>query len=283
MELVILLAAMSIRWSPVAGLGGMALLTAAAATWAWQRRLPTEVQTLKAVVERLSRGNDLGTQPIAFMVGSGSYAAYLAQQRGLCKPEQCDLFAQLNPYKHYANGWDELMRQGYALGDIQGWSTSSGTVVIPRATFRAYGPHQGYLACTVAHEIAHFRRHHVFKSSYQEHHNFKGLQEKPKELALMRLSREQELEADRDAADMMARAGYKGRVCQQELEFGPRSTGDGSATEPESTHPGYEERLKAMKEHYDAMEKKPVRAKQSSPGSFHYDFEDNLLTYSPRP
>ena len=273
------------RARPAALLVGLGMLAGAAglASWAWQRRLPPEVRTLKRVVERLSRGNDLGSQPIAFMVGSGSYAAYLAEQRGLCKPDQCELFAQLNPYKRYANGWDELMRQGYALGDIQGWSTSSGTVVLPRATFRAYGPHEGYLACTVAHEIAHFRRHHVFKSSYQEHHNFKALGEKPKELALMRLSRQQELEADRDAADMMARAGYKGRVCQQELEFGHRSAGDGSATEPESTHPGYEERVKAMRLHYDALEKKPLKAQRSTIGGFHYDSTDNLLIFSPQP
>jgi len=267
----------------------LALATAAAlagltalAIWAGQRRLPSEVQTLQTVIERLSRGNALGSQPIAFMVGSGSYAARLAEQRGLCKPDQCELFAQLNPYQHYGNGWDELMRQGYALGDIEGWSTSSGTVVIPRAAFRAYGPHSGYLACTVAHEIAHIRRNHIFKGSYQEHHSFRDLGKKQKELATLRLSREQELEADRDAADMLVRAGYRGRVCQQELDFLHRSVGDGSATEPDSTHPGYEERLKAMRLHYDALQKKPLKPQRSTPGSFRYDVADNLLTFSPQ-
>ncbi|NDG75236.1 MAG: hypothetical protein EBX49_07875 [Synechococcaceae bacterium WB8_1B_136] len=48
----------------------------------------------------------------------------MAAQRGLCKPEQCDVFAQLNPYQRYSYGWDELIRQGYALGDIQAWSAS---------------------------------------------------------------------------------------------------------------------------------------------------------------
>jgi len=272
----------ALRTRRSAALLGLAALIGLGA-WGWQRRQPAEVQTLQAVVERLGQGNNLGRQPIAFMVGSGSYAAYLAQQRGLCKPDQCELFAQLNPYKHYGNGWDELIRQGYALGDIQGWSTSSGTVVLPRATFRAYGPHNGYLACTVAHEIAHVLRHHVFTSSYEEHHNFRGLAEKPKELALMRLSRQQELEADRDAADMLARAGFKGRVCEQELAFMHRSIGDGSATEPDSTHPGYEERLKAMRLHYDALAKKPPRPQPSTRGRFHYDAADNLLTFSPQP
>lgn len=123
-------------------------------SWAWQRRLPSEVQTLQAVVERLSRSNDLGRQPIIFMMGSGEYSSFLAQQRGLCKPDQCEMFNQLNPYKHYGNGWDELTRQGYALSSIQAWTTPAGTVVLPRSTFRAYGPRIGYLACTVAHEIA---------------------------------------------------------------------------------------------------------------------------------
>ena len=272
----------ALRTRRTATLLGLAALIGLGAR-GWQRRQPAEVQTLQAVVERLGQGNNLGRQPIAFMVGSGSYAAYLAQQRGLCKPDQCELFAQLNPYKHYGNGWDELIRQGYALGDIQGWSTSSGTVVLPRATFRAYGPHNGYLACTVAHEIAHVLRHHVFTSSYEEHHNFRGLAEKPKELALMRLSRQQELEADRDAADMLARAGFKGRVCEQELAFMHRSIGDGSATEPDSTHPGYEERLKAMRRHYDALARKPPRPQPSTRGRFHYDAADNLLTFYPQP
>jgi len=248
---------------------------------AWSQRLPPEVQTLEDVLLRLARGNDLGDQPIAFMVGSGSYTSYLAEQRGFCKPDQCDMFAQLNPYHAYGNGWDELIRQGYALGDIQGWASSSGTIVIPRATFRAYGSHFGYLACTVAHEIAHFRRHHIFKSGYYKSYNLKGLPERQKQLELMRFSRQQELEADRDAAAMLLRAGFQGRVCQDELIFLHRSTGDGSATHPESTHPGYEERLKAMREYYDKLEVNPPKTQRSERGRLTYHAEDNLLTFFP--
>jgi hypothetical protein len=71
-------------------------------------------------------------------------------------------------------------------------------------------------------------------------------------------------------------------VCQQELDFLHRSVGDGSATEPDSTHPGYEERLKAMRLHYDALQKKPLKPQRSTPGSFRYDVADNLLTFSPQ-
>ncbi|MEB3277067.1 MAG: hypothetical protein VKM92_08890 [Cyanobacteriota bacterium] len=93
------------------------------------------------------------------MVASGTTAAQLAQQRGLCKPYACQFFAHLNPYRRYANGM--------------------------------------------------------------------------------------ELQADADAATMLARPGYPSRVCEQELAFMARSTGDGSRTEPDSSHPGYEERLAA--------------------------------------
>ena len=246
-------------------------------------QVPSEYLTLQRVLQRLAQGNDLGTQPIAFMVGSGTYTAQLAQQRGLCKPDQCEFFAQLNPYQHYGNGWDELMRQGYALGDIQAWSASSGTVMIPRAAFRAYGPHEGYLACTIAHEIAHIRRYHIFEQTHHGSHNLRGLPDKQQQLELMKHSRQQELEADRDAATMLQRAGYPKRVCQEELQFMYRSVGDGSITEPDSTHPGYEERVAAMGSHYDAMAKQRPRPQPSTTLRFRYDPGDNLLTAVPQP
>lgn len=248
----------------------------------WQRRLPAEYQTLQALLQRLSQGNDLGHQPMSFMVGSGTYTAQLAEQRGLCKPGRCDMFAQLNPYQHYGNGWDELIRQGYALGDIQGWSASSGTVVLTRAGFRAYGPHSGYLACTIAHEIAHFRRYHVFEQSYYDNQNLQGLPSRHKKIESMKRSRQQELEADRDAATMLARAGFRGRVCQQALAFMARSVGDGSATEEDSTHPGYEERLSAMRVYYDSLERHPPKPQPSSTVQFLYNSADNLLTLLPQ-
>jgi len=266
----------------VAALVGLAAAGMATASW-WSTGPPAEVRTLEGVLRRLAQGNDLGQQPLAFMVGSGVYTAQLAAQRGLCKPDQCDMFAQLNPYQHYGNGWDELIRQGYALGDIQGWSASSGTVVIPRAAFRAYGPRVGYLACTVAHEIAHIRRHHMFQQSYHLHHNLHGQNEKAKKLGEMKRSRELELEADREAVTMLARAGYPARICQHELEFMARSIGDGSITEPESTHPGYEERLAALRAHYDAMEQQPPAAEPSTRISTSYSRSDNLLTITPQP
>jgi predicted Zn-dependent protease len=133
----------------------------------------------------------------------------------------------------------------------------------------------------VAHEIAHFKRDHIFKESYHKHHNLKGYSEKNKNTELMRFSRQQELEADRDAADMVARAGLSGRVCQDDIRFMHHSVGDGSATGDDSTHPGYEERLAAMKQHYDTRGAEPLSPVLGRPARLSYDPEDNLLTLTP--
>ena len=256
---------------------------AAATSLVWRRASePKEVQTMRAVLERLSRHNDLGHRPINFMVVAGPYAAAAAEERGFCKPENCDFFAHLNPYRQYNNGWNELMRQAYAFGDIQAWVFSTGTIAIPQATFRAYGDHHGYMACTLAHEIAHFKRDHVFRESYHKHHNLNVADENIKKIELMRFSRQQELEADRDAAEMVARAGFPGRVCQNDISFSHRSTGDGSATTDDSTHPGYEDRLAAMTKHYDALEKTPVKAESGPAALMRYDSDANLLVVLPQ-
>lgn len=266
----------------VVAVAALAATGSVTALWSAQRP-PKEVRTLEAVLQRLSHGNDLGDQPLQFMVASGTYTALLASQRGFCKPEQCDMFAQLNPYQRYGHGWDELIRQGYAMGDIQAWSASSGSVVISRATFRAYGTHTGYLACTVAHEIAHIQRHHIFQQSYHLNYNLHGLNPEARKIGDRKRSRQLELEADRDAATMLARAGYPARLCEQDLAFMARSIGDASITEPDSTHPGYEERLAAMRAYDHAIEKQPPSTEASTLVSFSYNRSDNLLTMTPQP
>lgn len=265
----------------IAVAASLALVAATGCTWRW-RSEPQEIQTLRAVLERLSRHNDLGDRPINFMVVAGPYAAAAAEERGFCKPDNCHFFAHLNPYRQYNNGWNELMRQAYAFGDIQAWTFSTGTIAIPQATFRAYGDHDGYVACTLAHEIAHFKRDHVFRESYHHAHNLNHADEARKTIERKRYSRKQELEADRDSADMVARAGFPPRACQSDITFSYRSTGDGSATTEDSTHPGYDDRLAAMTKHYDVLEKNPLQPETGPAAVMRYDSDANLLVVLPQ-
>lgn len=67
---------------------------------------------------------------------------------------------------------------------------------------------------------------------------------------------------------MMARAGYKGRICIDDLVFLHKSSGDGSATEPDSTHPGYDERIKELAAFYAKLESHPPSKSSPTPGQF---------------
>lgn len=270
------------------GLTALALGLVALGVGAWRQThppLPAEYQTLQAVVGRLAAHNALGTSPIGLSINNGSYAGTLAEMRGYCKEASCDFYAQLNPYKSYGKDWDEIGRQSYTLGDIGAWSTSSGTIEVPRTAFLIYGRHTGWLACTMAHEIAHIQRNHVFQASYYANNTIRSAPDKKQEELNYAKSRQQELEADRDSAVMMARAGYKGRICIDDLVFLHKSSGDGSATEPDSTHPGYDERIKELAAFYDKLEKEPPAkssAKASAtPGHFTYSPADNLLSFVP--
>lgn len=255
--------------------------------------MPADYLELRRAVERIAAHNDLGKQPLAFTISAGSMAATLAEQRGLCKPDQCDFFAMLDPFRRYGKDWDEIMRQAYSTGDIEAWSTSSGTVIVSRASFRTYGPRRGWLACTVAHELAHIRRNHVFQHSYYYNNTLRNTQEKRREELSYARSREQELQADRDSAVMLQRAGLPGRACLDNLIYLHHSSGDGSATESESSHPGYDERIVALRSFYASQRSAPgpQRSHQrplphgpsrpGTPGSVRYDRQDNLLVFTP--
>ncbi|MEI8252084.1 MAG: M48 family metalloprotease [Synechococcus sp. ELA057] len=283
------------RISQLLTAGSLALAAVLVAGVFWQRSrqdalLPAEYTQLEQVVQRLAAHNDLGRQPLSFSISAGSYAANLAQDRGLCKEERCDFYAQLDPFRHYDRSWDELMRQAYAIGDIEAWSASSGTVNLSRASFRTYGSRQGWLSCTVAHELAHLRRNHIFSHSYYVNNTLKGKADKQRTDLSYQRGRDQELEADSDSAQMLANSGLRDRICLANLIFLHKSAGDGSATEPDSTHPGYDDRIKAMTRVYAALEQaqKKVKRKsgparqQGTPGSFRYDSEENLLIFTPR-
>ena len=266
-------------WFPVVSMG---LVATCFAAWRHAQPLvPGDYQTLEGVVRRLAAHNSLGTAPIAFSINNGYYATSLAEMRGFCKAERCDFYAQLNPYKSYGKDWDEISRQSYTLGDIGAWTTSSGTIEIARATFRAYGPHTGWLACTVAHEIAHLKRKHIFLASYYAHNTIRSTPKSKQDKLIYAQSRQQELEADRDAALMMARAGYQGRICLDGLIFTHQSSGDGGATEPLSTHPGYDDRIKALTNYYKQNKGLRSAKENGHVGTFDYDSGDNLLSYRP--
>ena len=61
-----------------------------------QQQMPAEYKTIELVLNKLSKGNNFGKQPLAFMIISGTHSSQLAYERGLCKADNCDFFDHRN-------------------------------------------------------------------------------------------------------------------------------------------------------------------------------------------
>ena len=95
------------------------------------------------------------------------------------------------------------------------------------------------------------------------------------------ISRESEKAADRKACLFLFNAGYSLSSCTDSIIFGHFSSGDGEETKEDSTHPGYEERLKAMEEYVKQLENKSSNTKELTVGKIIFDENQNFIKYRP--
>ena len=242
--------------------------------------MPQEYQEIMAIVNRLASRNDLGSNEIAFTVVAGDYAAWIAEEIGLCKQDRCSYYHALNPFISHRGEIKEIIRQAYLYGDINAHAYTNGTIEIPRVTFRLYGDRSAYLACTIAHEISHARDAHTFEHTAAVSSQSAGLSEEHKKIFDYSISRRFETIADQQAWEMMTRAGYPVETCVDELLFSHRSSGDGRLTEPESTHPGVKDRIEQLTAHIEAR-KDRLEPQAATPGRWIYEPSLNLLRFIP--
>ena len=76
-------------------------------------------------------------------------------------------------------------------------------------------------------------------------------------LIKMELSRETEMEADKNSSRMIINAGYANNTCERNLTFMTKFEKLETATDRESTHPGYIERYESLKKFNEKYEKGP--------------------------
>ena len=246
--------------------------------------LPEEYSRVKNVFNQIALSNDVGEIPILFTIVSGKYASYLAEETGICVSKEygCAYFAQLNPFQSYDQKTDEILRQTYLYGSINGWAHSNGTIEIPRHVFRIIGNDDAKLACLIAHELAHISGHHEFNHSRELSIESKGMSEEEKSLLDARLSRKYEYLADKKSLELTFNAGYPLDSCIQHLDFLHKSRGDGIVTQEDSSHPGAIERIKALKEVVTPNPEKQLYFRHRIlPEQWKYSKGNNYLLFTP--
>ena len=242
--------------------------------------LPTEYATIKRIVNKIAMHNDMGRQPIVFTIVPGTYAMTLAAGLHLCDKDNCTYFSQINPFRKHGRKIDEILRQNYLYGGIEGWASPTGTIEISHQSFRIYADRKDFLACTIAHELAHVLDNHSFYISKKTSELSASATENEKELIEAKVSREYEIKADQRSYEMLTRAGYPEKTCLDELDFLHKISGDGRETIPTDTHPGYSERMLALKTHINESKQVDSRRAKWSEG-WVYDQEMNYLKFSP--
>ena len=246
--------------------------------------LPEEYTRVQNVFNQIALFNDVGEIPILFTIVSGKYASYLAEETGICVSKEygCAYFAQLNPFQSYDQKTDEILRQTYLYGSINGWAHSNGTIEIPRHVFRIFGNDDAKLACLIAHELAHISGHHEFKHSRELSIEGKGMSEEEKSLLDAQISRKYEYLADKKSLELTFNAGFPIDTCIQHLDFLHKSRGEGMVTQEDSSHPGAIERIKALKEVVTPNpEKQPYFRHRILPEQWKYSKGNNYLLFVP--
>lgn len=263
---------MAIALALVQSVPGLALPRTAA--------MPAEYDTVMAIVNRLAAANNLGDQELAFTIVSGGYAAWMAQDLGLCKEDACNYYSSLNPFIRHRNEVGEIVRQAYLYGDANAQAYTNGTIEIPRVNFRIYDARKDLFACTIAHEIAHARDAHTFLHTEALSIQGKGMNEEDRKILNYAINRDFELLADQQAWEMTVRAGYPADTCEKDLLFLHRSSGSGGVTEPDSSHPGVQERIDKLNA-YIASKQGELQAEAPTNGRWIYDGDLNLLRFVP--
>lgn len=246
--------------------------------------MPLEYIKIKTVVSRIAATNNLGKNPLLFTVVPGAYASKIAESLRLCEKDNCNYYGQINPYKLYSPQINEILRQSFLYGDINAWAHPQGTIELTLQAVRIFGTNEEYLACTLAHELSHVTKH----SSYEQSKEISlrtptpSINDEAKKLIEAAVARDHELKSDKDAFIMTVRAGYAKDACILGLEFLHRASGDGSSTEPTSTHPGVEDRISALKTYSDTPDSQlEIDKVEKTHGVWEYNPNMNFLKFSP--
>ena len=246
--------------------------------------MPKEYKTIKKIVNRISKKNDLGDYPFTFSITAGSRGAWIAKSLGLPKKnESCLHLKHVDPFIKYkgklSHEINEAIRQAYLLDTVEACAYPNGYIQISRSSFKCNENFEDYLAFVIGHEISHVLNEDSFNSSLKVSKEGKNLKKKKTIEYGFEISRECEKEADICSAKMLINAGYSTSIPIKAHDFISKKNGYGYETGKKCTHPGYEDRRNNLIDFIFKNYPDFSNAKAHTKGSWKYDRKENTLTY----
>ena len=249
-----------------------------------QLLMPKEYKTIKNIVNRISKKNDLGDYPFTFSITAGSRGAWIAKSLGLPKKnESCLHLKHVDPFIKYkgklSHEINEAIRQAYLLDTVEACAYPNGYIQISRSSFKCNENFEDYLAFVIGHEISHVLNEDSFNKSLKVSKEGKKLKRKKKIEFGFEISRDCEKEADICSAKMLINAGYSTSIPIKAHDFIAKKYGFGYETGKECSHPGYEERRNNLIDFIYKNYPDSSNSKVYTKGSWSYDRKENTLTY----
>ncbi len=246
--------------------------------------MPNEYKTVKRIVNKISKKNDLGNYPFTFSITAGSRGTWIAKSLGLStKNESCLHLKHVNPFIKYkgklSHEINEAIRQAYLLDNVEACAYPNGYIQISRSSFKSNENFEDYLAFVIGHEISHVLNEDSFNSSLKVSKEGKNLKKKKTIEYGFEVSRECEKEADICSAKMLINAGYSTSIPIKAHDFISKKNGYGYETGKKCTHPGYEDRRNNLIDFIFKNYPDFSDAKGHTKGSWKYDRKENTLTY----
>ena len=246
--------------------------------------MPNEYKTVKRIVNKISKKNDLGDYPFTFSITAGSRGTWIAKSLGLpTKNESCLHLKHVNPFIKYkgklSHEINEAIRQAYLLDTVEACAYPNGYIQISRSSFKSNEDFEDYLAFVIGHEISHVLNEDSFNKSLKVSKEGKKLKTKKKIAYGFEISRDCEKEADICSAKMLINAGYSTSIPIKAHDFIAKKYGYGYETGKKCTHPGYEDRRNNLMDFIFKNYSESSEKKGYTKGSWKYDRKENTLTY----
>ena len=229
--------------------------------------MPKEYQSIKKIVNKLSKGNDLGNEPISFTIIAGYDSSYRASELNLCRVDQkgCYYFVRLNPYKTYSGRNQtqirEIIRQSKLYGGIQGFVDQELIINIGISSFHKSKYNKNDLSCLLTHELSHLLEKTAFKNKLEAYEIRKISDDYPQPSLENEIRRGSEIRADINAAKMLRNVGLPLNTCVKVRQRWLETNGYKIEAEEKDNYPGYAVWMKELNEFLDEYPQTPLRNK----------------------
>ena len=252
-----------------------------------QLMMPQEYKTIKTVVNELAKYNDLGQRPITFSIIVGTPITWNTEQLKLCKKDSCGFYKHLNPFIDYKGEMSHEINRAIQQSYVWGFDEATAyprynIITMSRSLFKHKPSESLIIKCIIGHELTHLFTANLAKNKL-EINNSQNSDINQSEEIEHKLSRRNEIDADKGAAKLLFNAKYPIESCINVREKSLLEYLYPLKTDKNSHYPGTKEWMKELNSflnNHENITNYNFRYGKTN-YKWNYDKKRNTLTFIP--